>query len=300
MKRNLLIITLICMLSNVCLAAMPNNVILEKIEKQVFGCQFQNETEIKRLDRIEEYLYGTLSKGTATIRLKKINNDMGFTDTLAQKNSPTTQSRKETVPKVVYEKEDSTVSYPVVDKMESKVFNQMYSKENIYARVTRLEKEVYKKANTNDTLDARVNNLRLAILDKTTNQDIIGYSNDSNDSYDNSYKESNSNNNQDYEYNSPKKSKEDYFNMELTSLEKVILNDSYTTDSADSRLNRLEAKVFQRNFSNDDSSDRLQRISAAATAKKSSSQYDNNKLMKRLNTGAQIGTILLMILAMIL
>lgn len=302
MKKYLLIIFIICMLSNVCFAITSNGVQIGTLEKQFFGCQFQKDSEIKRLDRIEEYLYGSASTGNLTTRLKNINTDLGFSNSISSKNSTskTASSKKsETPPKVVYEKEDPTVSYPIVDKMEAKIFNQVHNKENIYTRVARLEKQVYNQSNINDSLDNRVNKLRLSILDTTPN-DSISYNDKENYSYGNSFNENDSNNNNDFEYNSPQKSKQDYFNMELTSLEKVILSDSYSTDSTDNRLNRLEAKVFQRTFANDNKNERLERITAASTAKKTSSQYDNNKLMKRLNTGAQIGSILLIILAMIL
>lgn len=296
MNKSLLIIFIICLFSNACVAALPSNAQLGNIEKQVFGYQFQNEPEIKRLDRLEEYLYGKSSKENSSARLKKINSDMGLVDSISQKNNNQKITNQESTPKIVYEKEDSTVSYPVVDKMENKLFSKTYNKENIYTRIDRLEKQVFNQTSANDTLDSRVNKLRLSIL-KTHGDETIGYTEEQENS---SYDENLSNSNEEVEYNSPRKSKEGYFNMELTSLEKVILNDSYTTDSTDSRLNRLESKVFQRSFPNDDQNERLQRISAAATAKKSSAQYDNNKLMKRLSTGAQIGTILLMILAMIL
>ena len=57
--------------------------------------------------------------------------------------------------------------------------------------------------------------------------------------------------------------------------------------------------MFERTFSDDEEA-RIQRLLAVTTAQKTSSEYDSNKWSQRLNAGMQIGSILLMVLAMIL
>lgn len=308
MKIKLLIILIICMFSNVCIAALPNNQQLSTIEKQVFGYDYPNDTEVKRLDRVENYLYGKTSANTAIIRLKKINNDLGVAEpsTLTKNNSNITPKGKNK--EMAYTQEDPSVNYPIVDKIEQKVLNKIYKGENIYARLSRLEKKVYNQP-SNDSLSNRVNNLRLSVLDSvdenyTASSDGNDYVFEENSDSDNTPKSNDKiskfDGKDDFVYANPRKSKQDYFNMELNSIEKILLKESYENEPIKSRLSRLESQVFQRNFPNDIENDRLDRIAAAVTAKKTSVQYDNNKLMKRLTTGAQVGSILLMILAIIL
>ena len=86
----------------------------------------------------------------------------------------------------------------------------------------------------------------------------------------------------------------------IFSLEKALLGKSYPEDSTDKRLSRLEKKVLNREFSTESNSSRIERLTTVANAQKSSKIYKENKLMQNLVTGAQIGGMILMILAMIL
>jgi hypothetical protein len=281
---------------------------IEAMETQVFGYTFKNENDIKRLDRLENYLYGSVSPSTLVNRIKKINSDLGIIaedskkDKISSTKTNTTQSANSIKRNI---KEDPSVNYPIVDDLEQKVFSKKYNSENIYKRLDRLENKVFSHTN-DDNLSNRVNKLRLSVFDSLEdNPPIAAY--DENyaiaDSESESYKnlkEDDTSKNSFNSYKSHNSSRQEYFNMELKSLEKIVLNNSYDGDDAQNRLNRLENKLFQRNFKNDQENERLERIAAAATAKKTSTQYDNNKLMKGLATGAQIGGILLMILAMIL
>ncbi len=281
---------------------------IDAMETQVFGYNFKNENDIKRLDRLENYLYGSISPNSLVNRIKKINSDLGIIaeeskkEKISSNKTNTTQSAN-SIPKNI--KEDPSVDYPIVDDLEQKVFSKKYNSENIYKRLDRLENKVFSHTN-DDNLSNRVNKLRLSVFDSLEdNPPIAAY--DENyaiaDSEIESYKNLKEDDNSKNSYNSYKShnsSKQEYFNMELKSLEKIVLNNSYDRDDTQNRLSRMENKLFQRNFKNDEENERLERIAAAATAKKTSSQYDNNKLMKGLATGAQIGGILLMILAMIL
>ena len=82
-------------------------------------------------------------------------------------------------------------------------------------------------------------------------------------------------------------------------LEKEVFGQKYSNEPVKMRLARLENSVFQKTFSGSEDA-RIQRLLATTTAKKTARYYDNNKLMQHLNTGIQIGGIILMVLAMIL
>ena len=86
---------------------------------------------------------------------------------------------------------------------------------------------------------------------------------------------------------------------DLDILEKQLFGKRFIQEPPSQRLARLENKVFQRTF-NDNQEARTQRLLAVTTAQKTSKEYDSNKWAQRLNTGIQIGSILLMVLAMIL
>lgn len=312
MKKICVLVCTICVFISAAVSVTPNSAKLTTIEKQLFGYEFQNDSEINRTVRIENYLYGKASSSSLDSRLSKISSDVGIAleeKKLATNNSSNSNNKNIKTPskQMAYEKEDSSVQYPIVDKIENQVFGHSFHGENIYARLDRLDKKVF-NTTTNDNLSNRVNKLRLAVLDTNNSLDDIAtesvdplsdtYPNSLDDSQDYIAPTRTSQNN--FTYKSPKTSKNDYLNMELTASEQNVLHQSFESDSIDQRLDRLEARIFKRSFPKDTDTTRIQRISAATLAHKTSQAYDNNKLMKNLNTGFQIGGILFMILAMIL
>ena len=88
--------------------------------------------------------------------------------------------------------------------------------------------------------------------------------------------------------------------IQLSGLESMLFSKTYSQDPVGLRLNRLERKIFQRDFSSDDDNLRIQRLQAAASAQQTAKLYEANKIQKITSTGMQLGSILLMILALIL
>ncbi|MDD3237010.1 MAG: hypothetical protein PHV37_02805 [Candidatus Gastranaerophilales bacterium] len=313
MKKLFILFSIFCcvnMPQNLAIAA-PNSsqVSLSNIESQVFGYEYKGENDGTRLTRLENFLYGKVQTGSNEARIKKLSSDAGIIDSTELATTGEAGSTGGAAPTNVpmskkYAKEDPSVEYPIIDEIEQTVFNRNYNGENVYARVERLEKQVYKTTNGNDDLSNRVNKLRLSVIKTTPNvfdEDTYPvYSDDDeiiSDHTAESYPTRTANS---YNYSSPSKSRNNYQSQEITALEQLMLKQSYPRENENTRLDRLENKIFKRSFSNDDNTTRIDRISAASTAKKSSQLYDNNKLMRNLTTGAQIGGILLMILAMIL
>lgn len=307
---------MICVFMNAAISATPNSAKLSNIEKQLFGLEYQKDTELNRINRVEKYLYGKTSSSNIINRLKKISEDVGISQNenkIATNSSSDVKNKTSSAKSIppAYEKEDPTVEYPIVDKIENQVFQRSFNGENIYARLDRLEKKVF-TTTSSDNLNNRVNKLRLAVIDP--NQNAYNTMEDTSDPLSSKYTDSlfdsdttgaaapirKAKRNSNYEYRSPSSSKNEHISMELNAVEQNVLNQSFQSDSIGQRLDRLEAQIFKRSFDKDSDSTRLQRISAATTAQKTSRSYDNNKLMRNLNTGAQIGGFLLMILAMIL
>lgn len=261
---------------------MAQNAQISSIESNIFGYDYDNETDIKRVERIEDFLYGTKKNGNINKRIENIKNDIGFVkeeQITAQKELPNNIR----IPKL---KEDSSVEYPMVDKLEETLFKTTYKTDDIYKRLDRLEQKVFMKV-SNDDLNDRVDKLASVVMPKKTlqrNQD--DYSPQNLDSY--------------YRSNGLESIDNQSLPFQLAVLEQDLFKNNYERDNIASRLDRLEQKLFNRTFSSDTDITRLQRIMVAYEAKQKSHKYENNRRMQNMATASQLGGILLMILAMIL
>ena len=290
---------------------------LNEIEKYFYG--YTNKgSEISRVAQLEKdlYGYGKNTKMSLKNRVDKIHQDMnlgGSTNFQTAANSPAQQSAKNNIGPQA----DTGIKYPVVDKLEQKVFNKSYENDDIYDRLSRLEKQVFKDNKNRSeslSLNERVDVLRNKLLGDSQ---IAGVD------IDPMREEIILENGQkylddvpQYNYYSYEGSKnhisqpatDSYFNDEtngysqnydLDVLEKQLFGKRFAQEPPSERLARLESSLFQRTFSDNDEA-RIQRLLAVTTAQKTSQEYDSNKWARRLNTGIQIGSILLMVLAMIL
>lgn len=287
------------------------------LEKDLFGVEYKDESITSRLMRIEKHLYGKVNQGTNQERIKKIAETSGISF------APKLTDEQKRIAAAEYEKEDNTVSYPVIDMMEEKVFKMSYQGENVYKRVARLEEKAFGKASQGE-LSARTDKLKaelLAVKQETNNiYDNIEQNQLATLSPGNGYREippANSNYYQEnntlnappfstyggYPTGGAASSGYSYSNSDfdyaLTAAENLIFGKNYSDKSEAERLNRLENKIFKKTFSGDKIA-RLERVVSAATAKNSGNIYRENKFDRYLSTGMQVGAILLMILAMIL
>ncbi|MBQ3640450.1 hypothetical protein II906_00725, partial [bacterium] len=184
-------------------------------------------------------------------------------------------------------KEDASVDYPIVDKMEMELFKTQYKKENIYKRLDRLEEKVFLKK-SNEPLNVRVDNLASVVLprksQRTADRDLT-----------------------------PEEMQQYYSNpvtqnpitnenipFQLAVLEQGMFKTVYDKDNIANRLSRIEEKMFNRTFSAEPDVTRAQRLMVAYEAKQSSYKYENNKKMQNMASMSQLGGLLLMILAILL
>ena len=311
MRKGILKLLLIFLfLTATAISAVNHSNQLTQIENNFFGLDYSNETDIQRLQRIEKVLYGNEQKGTVENRIKKISQDTGTTfetkreqkkqDTLKDNINiplPKQASSEQQMPKENYVAEDSTVDYPIVDKMEEKVFKKTYKSENIYKRLDRLETKVFNRTN-NDVLNSRVERLSNALLyDNTTNvakQDssYLPYPQQLQKNTQKYSKYSNTNKSGTYDENN--------LSTQLATLERSQFNNVYLNESIGQRLNRLEQNMLGKTFPQDNAQTRAERLMTVNVAQQNSHIYDNNKTMRNVATFSQIGGILLMVLAMFL
>lgn len=268
-----------------CLAVIGSTVNSETItaiETNMFGYDYNTEPEITRLERIEKHLYGEKRKGNIAQRIKSIQDDTGFTVVKAVPNQ-SQKNLQNTLPQL---KEDSSVEYPMVDKLEEEVFKTTYKNENIYSRLDRLETKIFNQT-SNDSLNNRVDKLASVVSPKKQikREEPIYSDNDLNNYYRN---------------NGLEPINDQSVPFQLATLEQNILKNDYMNDNISTRLNRLEKEMFSRTFPNDNDVVRLQRIMVAYDAKQDSYKYENNRKMQKMATASQLGGILLMILAMLL
>ena len=271
------------------------------IENDLFGVEYKTETTTKRLNRIEQYLFGDIQKGTASQRINKI------ADTAGISFAPKQTAEQKRIAAADFMPEEKDVNYPVIDMLESKTFNKTYQGENVYKRLERLEQKAFGKTNEGD-LSSRTDKLKAALLavkpDKITYDDtyrpniVTSSQNFNNDFYnDNSNYYAYRNENKGYTTGGAANIDTDYG---LSALENFVFGDTYAHMSSNDRLSKLERKLLNKTFDSDDINSRMERIAAVASAKGTSSQYNENKWAKYVSTGIQVGSILLMILAMIL
>lgn len=295
-KKIIILLTLLLMNIQVPMISIGANSNITEVETSVFGYDYKNESDIKRIERLERYLYGTKKNGDIDKRLNDIKTDIGFTSKNKQKNKLPTSSDKKLSENLNQSlnnelmglKENSTVDYPIVDSMEKEVFKTTYKNEDIYKRLDRLEEKVFNSKST-ASLNERVNKLASAISpmkNTANNMNNYSYSSDELNEY--------------YAKSGLETVNDQSLPFQLAVLEQELLRNIYDNDNIANRLTRLEQKLFKRTFQSDNDISRLQRIMVAYDAKKNSYKYENNRKMQNVATFSQIGGILLMILAILL
>lgn len=253
---------------------------ISKIEENIWGFNYAKNDTSERLSRIENNVFGTVnSKQSIENRIKKINEALGI--------ESYEESKKEAYE--IDKTEVSGINYPQIDKLEYQMFSTTYEKENIYKRLERLEKKIF--GSTQDgSLASRTDRLKGYIKEDKIVQNPNYY-----------VQQPYTPTTEIEQYmGSQNKYENSDIHIQLSGLETILFSKTYSHDPVGLRLNRLERKIFQRDFSSDDDYLRLQRLQAAANAQQTAKLYEANKIQKYTSTGLQIGSIILMILALIL
>ena len=283
-KKFLILLIFIFSVINLPVVALTSAEEISQIEISVLDMNFPKESNQKRLDRIEKYVYGNISKKSEAQRIQRLKNDLGlpsFIDNNEQKivqkdNSPIpAQNNSYNNKKPTQQIEKDKADYPAIDRLELAVLNKNYKNEDIYTRLNRLEMQVFKTTNNTSSLQDRVKALNTVVLNqKEFEQDVIT-------PYDNMGQKRDS-------------------NFEIAVLEQQVFNQTFPNMSVDNRLSRLEEHLLKKRYTYDDEQTRIDRLGAVVAAQATSKNYDKNKFKQFLSTGVQVGSIILMILAMIL
>ena len=247
---------------------------IDLIEKEINTYSGENVSIKNRIENAELYVFGSLKSGDLNTRVDNLSVVLGL---------PVNTDNKEDTK---YEIEnDIRANYPSVDKIESQIFGRTYEKENINTRLERLEKKLFGKVSSK-SLQERV----LILQDKVPHEKIsekISSHSHNNDQYDYDYGE--------YNYYSSKTE-----SPEISVMEKKLFGQNFENEQMSKRLSRLENKLFGKSFDSQSDNVRTERLKSVYIAAKSGTEYKVNKFAKYAIAGAQIGGILLFILAMIL
>lgn len=291
-----------------CEAQSQLSTILTKMEKSLFGIDYNSQSDDIRLKRIEEIVYGKTSLNPVPQRVNKLSQDLSA-DLIGQEIKPKrdTFAEDEDTPKEKILKADGNINYPIVNSLEKKVFNKEFKNIEITQRLANLEQNVLRKT-YNDDLNTRVERLKFAIMPNKISDSEVGNEEESSYAPDEIITQALPPRNSYYTppvYNSQNSVLDDYpgstdIVIPLAALEKKVLKKSFPDDTVSNRLTRLELNIFSSTFQDDDEQTRFDRVASAHQAKKTSKKYDSNKFAQQSATAMQLGAILLMILAAVI
>lgn len=283
--------------------------IITKMENSLFGIDYKTQNDAMRLKRLEEQVYGQSSSQPISKRVEKLKQDLSA-DLIGQEIKPKSDTFadesdriKEDIPK-----EDSSVNYPIVNKLENQVYKKEFKKLDINKRLANLEQKTFNKV-YNDDLNTRVERLKSKLLPESAlPEDYTAESFDPDNIFDDNFPPKQSiapRERNNFDYNSKKSVLDEYdantdISVPLAAMERSLYQKAYADDTVSHRLGRIETQMFNSSFTQDDPQTRMERITSAKRAQKSSSKYDNNKHSQHMSAAMQIGAILLLVLAAVL
>lgn len=273
-----------------------NNAEICKIENNLYGFDYSNDTTQNRIARLEKTIYGKTSTGDINKRLKKLSGDISA-DVIGLEIKPVKDTFLEDEKmKEELEQADNSVNYPIVDEIEQKLFNQTYPKRDFHTRIVTIEKKLFGKIYDVEDYSTRMDRIKAKVMPEAVAQKAPEYS-------DGSYFDNDMINSMDLSgtrtgrfampfgqrnYSRPYTN---FGNYEENIPDNTQLNDE---------LAQMEYDMFGTEFSNESTQSRIKRLNSVNKAKKSSKKYDSQKFQQHISTAMEIGAMILMVLAMIL
>ena len=268
-------------------AGKTQSVEISKIETEIFGFDYNTDNLNNRLSRLEKNIYGKAFTGDINKRLKKIT-----TDITAEQIGLEIPATEDTFSEE-YIAADNSVNYPVIDEIETKIFNQTFKNKDFHSRIVGIERKLFGKIYDVDDYSTRMDRIKAEIMpERLAREKVFGYDNSNsisssdlsglkNNRYSGMYGQEN--------YTRPYANYGDYLG-----------GANQLPDDIEEQLAHMENQTFGTEFSKDTTEKRLKRLNSVNKAQKSSSKYDSQKFNQRMSTVMEIGAMLLMILAMVL
>ena len=260
------------------------NAQVSKVETELFGFDYPNDSFNNRIIRLEKSVYGKEMNGNLNARVAKLLKDVNA-EQLGKEISPKEDTFAED--DIVA---DNTVNYPIVDEIEMKLFNQTYPNRDFHTRIVTIEKKLFKTVYDAEDYSNRMDRIKAEVMpERLAREKVFGY--DNSDSL-----TQNDLNGLNQNRFSTAYGQENYTRPYANYGKYSDYGSTNITDD----LAQLEYNTFGTEFSNEDTNKRIKRLNSVNKAKKSSSRYDSQKFNQRMSTAMEIGAMLLMILAMVL
>lgn len=277
-----------CFVPMTCFAAATQSVEISKMENNLYGFDYINDELKNRVSRLEKTVYGKESSGDLASRIRRLANDI-CADQIGQEITPCEDTFKE-----AELAEDSTVSYPIVDEIEKKLFGTTYKNRDFHTRIVTIERKLFGKIYDVEDYSTRMDRIKTAAMPEAllTDSDRFRYDRNAISSSDLSGITSS-------RYGTMPYGQQNLTRPYLNYGEDGGSVPLYQTPQED-ELAQLEYDTFGTEFSGDDTRTRLRRLNSVNKAKKSSRKYDSQKFQQHMSTAMEIGAMILMILAMVL
>ena len=107
---------------------------LTKIENSILGATYSDQKTEKRLERIEEYVYGRKKQGNSSERLKRLAKDVNA-DMIGQEIPPC----EDTLALEEDNTTDSSVDYPVINDVEKHLNLKSKPQQSLHSRLVAIE-----------------------------------------------------------------------------------------------------------------------------------------------------------------
>jgi hypothetical protein len=133
------------------------------LEERLFFHQYKNEPDSKRINRLENSVFGTVTNEQEGERLKRI------TAALPSVEKRKTQALQQPVKQTIA---PSYNEYPAVSEMETRMIGHTFANEEITNRLDRLEIKQFSRASHSTDLALRVDNLKRSQLPAALMQNI--------------------------------------------------------------------------------------------------------------------------------
>ncbi len=266
---------------------------ISKIENNLFGFDYTNDSDQNRIARLEKTIYGETSNGNLNRRLEKLSADI-FADQIGLEIKPVEDTFREEEESLA--QADSTVNYPIVDEIEQKLFNKTYKNRDFHTRIVTIERKLFGKIYDVDDYATRMDRIKAEVMPQTLARENNRFNYDDNalSSADLSALERSRYN----RYTTMPYGQESYTRPYANYGD--TMPPKYSPNELNDELAQLEYDMFGTEFSNEDTQSRIKRLNSVNKAKKSSHRYDSMQFSQRMSTAMEIGAMILMILAMVL
>lgn len=200
---------------------------LSSFEDRFFAHTFSDESDSRRLDRIERVVYGSRRSGDVQQRLNRLMMDVPVISTSTNPAMPpaaaTNQNSNDDDDQDPATPEQAYNDYPTVTALEEEILGKTYEQLSVQQRLSQLEVKAFGQASSSDDLAARVDRLRQYVASKNGPSE--------------NYLQSNA-------PNFASSLQPGSLESQVAEMEQEVYGKTYGRDTLMSRLNRLDNTVF--------------------------------------------------------